>query len=73
MSNDGDRICVDGFCKTHSKVDLTMLILCFLLLVYLIYILVKVFKIIKFKNKAIIGMIFVLCIEQLSKILFFSI
>ena len=63
MTKEGDLICVDDFCKNHFKADVTLLVFCFVLLIYLIYILVKVFKIIKFKNKAIIGMIVLLCIE----------
>lgn len=73
MSSDPSAICVDGFCANHFKTDLTLVGVCFILLVYLIYILVKVFKIIKFKNKAILGMIFILCLEQMSKMLFYAV
>ena len=62
-SSEGNKICVDGFCENHFKSDMTIFGICFMIEVYLIYILVKVFKIIKFKNKAILGMIVLLCIE----------
>tara|TARA_B110000285_G_C15001513_1_gene551655 strand:- start:835 stop:1056 length:222 start_codon:yes stop_codon:yes gene_type:complete len=73
MSSDPSAICVDGFCANHFKTDVTLVAVCFILLVCLVWVLVGVFKIIKFKNKAILGMIFILCLEQMSKMLFYAV
>lgn len=61
-----------SFCPDHFRSDATLLAICIVIQLYLIYILIKVYKIIKLKNKAIIGMLVILCLEMGSKILFYS-